>query len=94
MAENGVSNGTHTPEPPSPISLSKTQHNSLALTEYSAEPSTNDPAPLVEDGTHKSIIPEHLLLPNGFPDVSEVVHPAYNGSTHFNITKHRNSTSA
>lgn len=73
MAENGVSNGTHPPEPTTPTSQSKTQRNSLALTEYSAEPSAKDPAPLVEDGTHKSLVPEHLLLPNGFPDVSEVI---------------------
>ncbi|CZT15515.1 probable threonine dehydratase, biosynthetic [Ramularia collo-cygni] len=71
MAANGVSNGTHASEPTSP--QSKTQRNSLALTEYSAEPSGQDPSPLVQDGTHKSVVPDHLLLPNGFPDYIRLI---------------------
>lgn len=43
----------------------RTPTGTMALTEYSANPS-----PPSEERRAKSLVPEELLLPNGYPDVS------------------------
>ncbi|KJX95362.1 threonine dehydratase like protein [Zymoseptoria brevis] len=75
MTFNGVPNGTTTSDTPTSTSLegSKPKHTSLALTEYTAEPSASDPSPLTSDDKRTSIIPEALLLPNGYPDYIRLI---------------------
>jgi threonine dehydratase len=62
MAETVVPNGTHAPETPKPA------HASLALTEYSANPSPPSTTP--RDKTRAAGVPPDFLLPTGYPDVS------------------------
>ena len=62
MTENGMPNGTYSLDDHRP------KHTSLALTEYSANPSPPSSTP--GERAHKAGVPEDLLLPNGFPDVS------------------------
>jgi hypothetical protein len=62
MADTAVPNGTHTPETPKPA------HASLALTEYSANPSPPSATP--RDKTRDAGVPPDFLLPTGYPDVS------------------------
>jgi threonine dehydratase len=65
MADGAVTNGTHTPsEPQTP----KPNHTSLALTEYTANPSPGSSTP--REKIRVAGVPEDLLLPNGYPDVS------------------------
>ncbi|KAK4508140.1 hypothetical protein PRZ48_001878 [Zasmidium cellare] len=63
--ENSVPNGTHPPSTPKP------KHTSLALTEYSANPSPPPRTP-IEKMLHPGV-PEHLLLPNGHPDYIRLI---------------------
>ncbi|KAF2172194.1 hypothetical protein M409DRAFT_62953 [Zasmidium cellare ATCC 36951] len=63
--ENGVPNGTHPPSTPKP------KYTSLALTEYSANPSPPPKTP-IEKVLHPGV-PEHLLLPNGHPDYIRLI---------------------
>ncbi|KAF7189766.1 Threonine dehydratase, mitochondrial [Pseudocercospora fuligena] len=76
--ENGVPNGTHTaesengtttPEVKAPTTPKPT-HTQLALTEYSINPSPPSATPK-EKST--SLLPEHLLLPNGHPDYLRLI---------------------
>jgi threonine dehydratase len=63
MSANGVNgyvNG-HVPRTPS--------LSSLSLTEYSANPI---PASEDKQASMKQLVPDHLLLPNGYPDVSHL----------------------
>ena len=63
MPVHTVTNGTHTPETPKP------QHAGLAaLTEYSANASPPSSTP--REKTRSAGVPDALLLPNGYPDVS------------------------
>jgi threonine dehydratase len=73
-ANETTTNGRHTPEAEAetatPLSphTPKPKHTSFALTEYSVNPSPKT----TTTTDKKSVIPEHLLLPNGYPDVSQV----------------------
>jgi hypothetical protein len=58
---DGDTNAAHRPRTPSLNGFS------LALTEYSANPS---PPSRTKQANASSIVPEELLLPNGHPDVS------------------------
>ena len=62
---NGVSlsNGYHT-------APRATETNGMALTEYAANPSPSSP----KRSSASSQIPESSLLPDGFPDVSVLLH--------------------
>lgn len=60
-AVNGTANGTNDDSRP------QTPMTGMALTEYSANPST----PSAEKQARlKEIVPEEYLLPTGYPDVS------------------------
>lgn len=61
MTDDGVPNGTHTPETPKP------NHASLALTEYTANPSPQSGTP--KEKIQHAGVPEDFLLPTGYPDV-------------------------
>lgn len=63
MATSSLPNGTHLPETPQP------KHTSLALTEYTTNPSPQTSTPK-EHFASAAGVPDDLLLPNGFPDVS------------------------
>ncbi|KAK3675400.1 threonine deaminase [Recurvomyces mirabilis] len=65
MADTVMSNGTHTPTTPKPA------HASLALTEYTANPSPPSTTP--KDKTHDAGVPEDFLLPNGYPDYLRLI---------------------
>ncbi|KAK5716361.1 threonine deaminase [Elasticomyces elasticus] len=58
-------NGTHTPTTPKP------SHASLALTEYSANPSPTSGDP--KDKTRDAGVPEEFLLPSGYPDYLRLI---------------------
>ncbi|KAK1034089.1 threonine deaminase, partial [Friedmanniomyces endolithicus] len=60
MPDTALPNGTHTPETPKPAFAS------LALTEYSANPSPPSSTP--KDGRRDAGVPEEFLLPTGYPD--------------------------
>jgi len=64
MADVVVPNGVHTPGPQTP----KTVHASLALTEYTANPSPGSSTP--RDKIRVAGVPQEYLLPTGYPDVS------------------------
>jgi threonine dehydratase len=59
--ENGVSNGTRTPETPKP------KHANLALTEYTIQPSP--PCATPREKIEHAGVPADYLLPTGYPDV-------------------------
>lgn len=63
MAENGTPNGTHTPQTPKP------SHASLALTEYTTNPSP--PCSTPREKTEHAGVPAEFLLPTGYPDVCQ-----------------------
>ncbi|KAK5113669.1 hypothetical protein LTR62_003296 [Meristemomyces frigidus] len=65
MADVAVSNGTHTPTTPKP------SHTSLALTEYSANPSPPSATP--KDKTRDAGVPDDFLLPTGYPDYLRLI---------------------
>ncbi|KAK4552231.1 threonine deaminase [Recurvomyces mirabilis] len=65
MTDVVMSNGTHTPTTPKPA------HASLALTEYTANPSPPSTTP--KDKTHDAGVPEDFLLPNGYPDYLRLI---------------------
>ncbi|TKA76089.1 Threonine dehydratase, mitochondrial [Friedmanniomyces simplex] len=58
-------NGTHTPVTPKPA------HASLALTEYTANPSPPSSTP--KDKTRDAGVPEDFLLPTGYPDYLRLI---------------------
>ena len=58
MAEAVATNGTRTPEKP--------HISSLSLTEYTATPS---PSATPKQKIEAAGVPEHFLLPTGYPDV-------------------------
>lgn len=64
MADVVVPNGVHASEPQTPKSI----HASLALTEYTANPSPGSNTP--KDKIRVAGVPQEYLLPNGYPDVS------------------------
>lgn len=67
---NGT-NGTHTPvEATCPKTPPRPTHTTLALTEYTANTS---PVSSRSKERAPTIVPEHLLLPNGHPDVSHLL---------------------
>ncbi|KAK1821896.1 threonine deaminase [Friedmanniomyces endolithicus] len=65
MPDTGLPNGTHTPETPKP------SFASLALTEYSANPSPPSSTP--KDKTRDAGVPEDFLLPTGYPDYLRLI---------------------
>ncbi|KAK5171913.1 threonine deaminase [Saxophila tyrrhenica] len=65
MSENGVLNGTHTPETPKPA------HASLALTEYTINPSPPSSTP--REKTEHAGVPADYLLPTGYPDYLRLI---------------------
>jgi hypothetical protein len=65
---NGTNDSDHTPTQPT-TPPPRPKHTTLALTEYTANPS---PASSPPKPRAHSIVPEHLLLPNGHPDVSQL----------------------
>ncbi|KAF2771120.1 threonine dehydratase I [Teratosphaeria nubilosa] len=67
MTDTAVPNGTHTPEPQTP----KVAHASLALTEYSVNPSPQTSTP--KEKVRKLGVPEDFLLPNGYPDYLRLI---------------------
>ncbi|KAI7280094.1 Threonine dehydratase, partial [Hortaea werneckii] len=66
MADPNVTNGTHEPETPKPA------HASLALTEYSANPSPKAPT-TPKEKIKSAGVPEDFLLPNGYPDYLRLI---------------------
>lgn len=60
MTDIVSTNGSEAPKTP------KTQHNGLALTEYSAQPSPPSSTPKPQEAK----VPKDFLLPSGHPDVS------------------------
>ncbi|EMC94476.1 hypothetical protein BAUCODRAFT_140794 [Baudoinia panamericana UAMH 10762] len=60
-----VANGTRTPETPKP------SHSSLALTEYTANPSPPSATP--RDKVVDAGVPEDFLLPTGYPDYLRLI---------------------
>ncbi|PNS21821.1 Threonine dehydratase, mitochondrial [Sphaceloma murrayae] len=63
MAEVQEANGVHSPQTP--------RRNTLSLTEYSANPAPTDEN--LKEKILKTGVPEHFLLPNGFPDYLRLV---------------------
>ena len=68
MAENGLTNGTHTPD----AHALKSLHANLALTEYSANPSP--PCGTPREKIENAGVPEDYILPTGYPDVSRAIY--------------------
>ncbi|KAI7091621.1 Threonine dehydratase [Hortaea werneckii] len=66
MADPNVTNGTHEPETPKPA------HASLALTEYSANPSPKT-STTPKEKIKSAGVPEDYLLPNGYPDYLRLI---------------------
>ncbi|GAB1726031.1 hypothetical protein NU195Hw_g5463t1 [Hortaea werneckii] len=66
MADPNVTNGTHEPETPKPA------HASLALTEYSANPSPKA-STTPKEKIKSAGVPEDFLLPNGYPDYLRLI---------------------
>ncbi|KAI6909583.1 Threonine dehydratase [Hortaea werneckii] len=66
MADPNVTNGTHEPETPKPA------HASLALTEYSANPSPKT-STTPKEKIKSAGVPEDFLLPNGYPDYLRLI---------------------
>lgn len=80
---NGA-NGTHTPdEPQTPTTPPRPKHTTLALTEYTAAASPISTTPRERA---RAILPEHLLLPNGHPDVRIFFLPGVQAEHHVRST--------
>ncbi|KAK0898259.1 threonine deaminase [Friedmanniomyces endolithicus] len=65
MPDAALPNGLHTPETPKP------SFASLALTEYSANPSPPSSTP--KEKTRDAGVPEEFLLPTGYPDYLRLI---------------------
>ncbi|KAK4547153.1 threonine deaminase [Oleoguttula mirabilis] len=65
MSDASTPNGVHTPETPKPT------YASLALTEYSANPSPQSSTP--REKIRTAGVPEDYLLPTGFPDYLRLI---------------------